>query len=72
MGKIGDFTYGRSVCEKLELLMLNGYIPFRDYLFLGGTADYIPTKDWVENAIISIVNSIACECVVPAAKLVYV
>lgn len=42
MGKIGDYSYGRSVCEK------------------------------VENAIISIVNSIACECVVPASKLVYV
>ncbi|MBR1797324.1 MAG: hypothetical protein IJ757_04855 [Clostridiales bacterium] len=68
MGKIGDQYYGRKACEKLELFMLNGYIPFRDFLVLGGTSSFIPTKDWVANAILSIVNSIAAECVFPADK----
>lgn len=65
MGKIGDKSYSDDVKHKLITMLNNGYLPFRDFLLLGGTSDYIPTKDWVENAVIAMVNSIAEECVIP-------
>lgn len=66
MGKIGDKDYSDDVQHKLVTMLNNGYLPFRDFLLLGGRSDYIPTKDWVENAIVAMINSIAEECVIPA------
>ena len=70
MGRIGDSSYSNDVKHKLIALLDNGYLPFRDFLLLGGRSDYIPTKDWVEDAIVSIVNSIAGECVIPEARVI--
>ena len=68
MGRIGDSGYDTDADNKLRFYMDNGFIPFRDFLVLGGSNDYIPTKDWVINAIISVVNSISSECVFPLGK----
>ena len=65
MGKVGDPVYDSDSDNKLKLLMNGGFIPYRDFLVLGGSSDYIPTKEWVMNAVISVVNSIASECVIP-------
>lgn len=70
MGRIGDGSYSNDVKHKLIVLLDNGYLPFRDFLLLGGRSDYIPTKDWVEDAIVSIVNSIAGECVIPENRVI--
>lgn len=65
MGRTGDADYDRDAVNKLESYMNGGLIPYRDFLVLGGNSDYIPAKDWVTNSIVSLVNNIACECVMP-------
>ncbi len=68
MGKAGDPQYGYDASERIKILTEGGFIPFRDYLVLGGSDSYIPTKEWVTNAIVSIVNLIAGECVLPKSQ----
>ncbi len=68
MGKIGDKGYDNDAIDKIQLFTENGLIPYRDFLVLGGTNNFIPTKDWVTSAIISMVNSIAAECVFPITQ----
>lgn len=68
MGMIGDSGYDNEAVDKIRLFTENKLIPYRDFLVLGGTSDFIPTKDWVLSAIVSMVNSIASECVFPLSK----
>ena len=68
MGRICDDDYDRRAAERMKLFMDNGFVPFRDFLIIGGTDGFIPTKDWVANSIISVVNSIASESVFPVSK----
>ena len=63
MGMIGSSGYDWDATNRMKLLMDVGCIPFRDFLVLGGTETFIPTEEWVTNAIVSMVNSIAAECV---------
>ncbi len=70
MGGIGSADYDSDAVNRLRLLTDGGYIPFRDFLVLGGSEHFIPTAVWVENSIIQMVNSIAAECVMPVGKKV--
>ena len=72
MGRVGDEQYDADAENKLKLYMDGGFIPFRDFLILGGSSDFIPVRDWVINAIVSVVNSIASECVFPLGQSVKV
>ncbi len=68
MGMTGSSGYDWDAINRMKLLMDVGCIPFRDFLVLGGTETFIPTEEWVANAIISMVNSIAAECVQPLSR----
>lgn len=70
MGGIGSADYDSDAVNRLRLLTDGGYIPFRDFLVLGGSEHFIPTAVWVENSIIQMVNSISAECVMPVGKKV--
>ena len=63
MGRIGNNSYDHDAVNRLKLLMDGGFIPYRDFLVLGGSEKFIPSEEWISNAIVSIVNAIASEFV---------
>ena len=69
LGGVGDGRYDRRNGDKGTEYLDNFYIPFRDVLLLGGTGTYMPSEDWIANAVIMMVNSIAGECVIKETQL---
>jgi len=66
-GMMDEVNYIMNASQRISQFIAQGFIPYHDFLILGGTANYVPDSNHISNAVISLINQIASVCVTMTA-----